>query len=83
MNRIRIAKKLSFRAVFNAAADAMLLSDDSSYIMFVNPAAQELLGYREDEMKGQAIEVFITPRYRKRYRYYQKLFKQVSQAPHE
>lgn len=70
----RATKELSFRTVFDAAADAMLISDQSGHIVLVNPAAQQLLGYREEEVQGQASEMLIAPCYRKQYRYYQRLF---------
>lgn len=67
-------KSLSFRTVFDAAADAMLLTENTGHIVLANPTAQQLLGYSADEMKGLAIEMLIAPRYRKQYRYYQRLF---------
>ncbi len=67
-------KDLSFQAVLNAAADAMLLIGDSGHIVLANPAAQKLFGYTEDELRGQAIEMLIAPRYQKQYRYYQEFF---------
>jgi len=71
---IASVKSLSFSTVFDAAADAMLLVEHSGHIVSANPIAQRLLGYTEAELKGLAIEMLISPRYRKQYRYYQKLF---------
>lgn len=67
-------KDLSFQVVFEAAADAMVLTEDSGCIVLINPSAQQLLGYAADELNGLAIETLIAPRYRKQYRYYQEFF---------
>ncbi len=71
---IASVKGLNFSTVFDAAADAMLLAEHTGHIVTANPIAQRLLGYTEAELKGLAIEMLISPRYRKQYRYYQKLF---------
>jgi len=71
---INAIKELSFQTVFDAAADAMLLADGSGRIVWINDAAQRLLGYQKSELIGLALEMLVTPRYRKQYRYYQKLF---------
>ncbi|AEJ02288.1 PAS/PAC sensor signal transduction histidine kinase [Nitrosomonas sp. Is79A3] len=60
--------------MFDVAADAMLLTEDSGHVVLVNLAAQQLFGYSAEELSGLAIEILIVPRYRKQYRYYQKLF---------
>lgn len=67
-------EQLSFEIFFDAAADAMLLIDDSSQIVQANAVAQELFGYSKDELEGQNIEFLVIPRYRKQYRYYKALF---------
>lgn len=65
----------NFQTVFDAAANAMLLIENSGHIVLVNQAAQQLLGYSADELEGIAIETLIAPRYGKQYRYsYQELF---------
>ncbi|AEJ02283.1 PAS/PAC sensor signal transduction histidine kinase [Nitrosomonas sp. Is79A3] len=57
--------------MFDAAADAMLLTEDSGHIVLVNPAAQKLFGYSANELIGLGIEMLIVPRYRE---HYQELF---------
>ena len=57
--------------MFDAVADAMLLTEDSGHIVLVNPAAQQLFGYSAEELSGLAIEMLIVPQYRK---HYQELF---------
>lgn len=67
-------KDLSLRSVLDAAADAMLLTENSGRIVLANPTAQQLLGYAPDELKGLTVEMLIAPQYRKQFRYYHKLF---------
>jgi PAS domain S-box-containing protein len=81
-------KDLSFQAVFEAAADAMLLTEDSGFIVSVNSPAQQLLGYSTDELYGIPIETLIAPRYRKQYRrncqdFFNKLVKRATSVGHE
>ncbi|MDE2387671.1 MAG: PAS domain S-box protein [Betaproteobacteria bacterium] len=71
---IEAIKNLSFATLFDAAADAMVLIESSGHVILMNPAAQQLFGYSKDELTGLAVEMLITPRYRKQYRYYQTLF---------
>lgn len=73
-NVIEAIKNLSFATLFDALADAMVLIENSGHIALMNPAAQRLFGYNEDEATGLSVEMLITPRYRKQYRYYQTLF---------
>lgn len=71
---ISAMRRLSFRTIFDAAADAMLLANGNGQIAWANDTAQQLLGYTETELLGLTIEMLVAPRYRKQYRYYQKLF---------
>ena len=57
-------ESLSFHALFDAAADASLLTDDAGHVILANPAAQQLLGYAEDEIAGLTVEMLIPARYR-------------------
>lgn len=67
-------KDLSLCSVLDAAADAMLLTENSGRIVMANPTAQQLLDYTLDELKGFTVEMLIAPQYRKQFRYYHKLF---------
>ena len=67
-------KNLSFQAIFDATADALMLTDDAGRIEMVNPAAEQLFGYSADELNALTLEMLIVPRYRKQYRYQQELF---------
>lgn len=57
-------ESLSFHALFDAAADAMLLADDAGRVVLANPAAQELFGYPEEEFSGLTVEILMPARYR-------------------
>lgn len=71
---IEAIKNLNFKVLFDAVADAMVLVESTGHIVLINPAAQQLFGFSENELMGLAIEMLIAPRYRKQYRYYQTLF---------
>jgi PAS domain S-box-containing protein len=71
---IEALKNLSFRTLFDAIADAAIVIENTGHVVLTNPAAHQLFGYNENELMGLAVEMLITPRYRKQYRYYQTLF---------
>jgi PAS domain S-box-containing protein len=58
---------LSFRALFDVAADALLLVGDQGNIMLSNPSAQKLLGYAQEEMQGMTVEQLIPERFRQHH----------------
>lgn len=67
-------KDLSFRDLFDAAVDAMLLVDAAGQVVQANPAAQQLFGYTQDELSGLVVEMLMPPRYRKQHRRYRASF---------
>ena len=69
-----VLENLNFRALFDATVNAMLLTDDAGRIVFINPAAQQLFGYSENELCSLEIEALIPRRYRKQHRHFRKLF---------
>lgn len=48
-----------FRALFEAAQDAVLIADDQRRYVDANPAAGELFGLKPDELRGRRIEEFV------------------------
>lgn len=66
-------KNLSFKMLFDTAADAMLLTKDLGSIVLCNPAAQALLGYRENEFNALIIDELIATKNRKQFRYFHDL----------
>ncbi|MFZ2161113.1 MAG: PAS domain S-box protein [Sideroxyarcus sp.] len=49
------------RAISTAALDALIMVDDNSTLVFWNPAAERILGYRADEALGQPLHQLLTP----------------------
>ncbi len=50
-----------FRAISAAALDALIMVDDSSALVYWNPAAERILGYRAEEALGQPLHQLLTP----------------------
>jgi two-component system cell cycle sensor histidine kinase/response regulator CckA len=48
-----------FRAIAQAAADAIVLVDDEGRIIFWNKAAENIFGYREEEMLGKPFTILL------------------------
>ena len=55
-----------FRAISSAVLDALIMVDDSSALVYWNPAAERILGYRADEVLGKPLHQLLTPQ---RYQY--------------
>lgn len=67
-------QNLSFEALFNAASDAMLLTDTSGQVVQANPAARLLLGYSEEKIIGLEVEALMPQRYRDHHRLHREIF---------
>jgi len=50
-----------YRAIFNAAADALVLRDDRAQVVDVNPAFLQMSGYTREEVVGQGRWIFALP----------------------
>lgn len=57
-----------FRMVVEAAPSAMLIVSPSQRITLVNKRAEELFGYRREELVGQPLELLLPERYRSAHR---------------
>lgn len=63
-----------FKALFQGAPDAIIITDKNSRIVLVNNQTITLFGYSMDELMGNLIEIVIPERYREAYYKYQKAF---------
>jgi len=52
-----------FRALLEAAPDAMVIADAKGRITLINAQTEMLFGYRRDELLGQPVELLIPERY--------------------
>ena len=67
-------KDLSFQALFDAAADAMLLVNDTGHVVEANSAALQLLEYSEVAILGLAVETLIPDQSRGHHHQYWDAF---------
>jgi PAS domain S-box-containing protein len=49
------ASELRFRAVAQAAGEAIVSTDENGRIVYANPAAHAIFGWREEELSGQPV----------------------------
>ena len=57
-----------FRAITETATDAIIITDESSVIIYCNSKIHETFGYDKDELLGQNLEVIIPLKYREAHR---------------
>jgi protein-histidine pros-kinase len=59
--------KATFRALLEAAPDAMLIIDRNAQIVLANSQTARLFGYSEAELAGQKVEVLVPARFRSKH----------------
>jgi two-component system, LuxR family, sensor kinase FixL len=59
--------EIPFDVLAAAAADGVILIDDQSTILFVNPAAGQIFGYEPAEMVGKNLTYLMPERHRQNY----------------
>jgi PAS domain S-box-containing protein len=57
----------SLHGLLEAIPDALILSDASGRIVLVNAQAEQLFGYRREDLVGQPIEVMVPERFRDKH----------------
>ena len=57
-------QKMQYRALLDAAPDAIVTVDQSGTIVVVNAPAEKLFGYRRDELIGRPAELLISEHFR-------------------
>ena len=68
------ASEAFHRAVFDAAPDAILISDEHGIITQVNQYAEHLLGYPNGELPGRPIEILVPERLRGKHKMLYAMF---------
>jgi PAS domain S-box-containing protein len=56
-----------YRVLAETASEAIIMIDQDSKILFVNPATEEIFGYRREEILGQELTILIPPELRPRH----------------
>jgi len=64
--------KDEFRALLEAAPDAMVIANEHGRIALVNAQTEKLFGYKREELLGQPVEMLIPDRYRGGHVHYRK-----------
>jgi PAS domain S-box-containing protein len=70
----QLLEEINFRALFDAAAVAMLIVNGNGRIVLSNSAARQLLGYSMEQLDGLTVEALMPQRYREEHRLRQKAF---------
>lgn len=67
---------IGFDALFNNASMGIMVADEQSHIVLVNPFLLKQFGYTEAELLGQGIELLIPQRFHQRHVHHVALYKE-------
>jgi PAS domain S-box-containing protein len=56
-----------YRVVSETAQDAIFTMDESSVVLFCNPAVERMFGYAPDELTGRKLDIIIPERFREQH----------------
>ena len=62
-NQDNMDSKQGIDAIFQFATEGILLTNEKSEILHINPSAEKLFGYNEGELIGEKIEILIPKRF--------------------
>jgi PAS domain S-box-containing protein len=63
---LRVSEE-KFRGLLESAPDAMIIVDEKHRIALINAQAEDLFGYRREELLGQPIEMLVPEQNREKY----------------
>lgn len=69
-----------WRAVLATARDAIISIDASGRVTLFNPAAEEVFGYRAEDVLGQNVSMLMPPPYRDEHDGYIRRYRETGQA---
>lgn len=64
----------------DAAPDAMLITDERGQVVFVNPQAERLFGYRREALLGASIETLVPMALRPQHAAHRRLYQAAPRA---
>ncbi|MFQ5976112.1 MAG: PAS domain-containing protein, partial [Candidatus Hydrothermarchaeales archaeon] len=62
-----LASEEKFRELVGSSKDAIITTGEKDEILLFNKAAEEMFGFKADEVIGKTQEIFIPPEYRERH----------------
>ncbi len=69
-----VASEAKFRALLEAAPDAMMIHSADGRIQIVNAQAEKLFGYDREELIGRTMELLMPERFRRRHVQHRKTY---------
>ncbi|MDQ6806104.1 MAG: PAS domain S-box protein, partial [Actinomycetota bacterium] len=73
-DHLLVRSEQKFRALLEAAPDAMVIVNSHGHITLANAQAERMFGYGREELIGQSVRVLIPERLRERHRVHQRSY---------